>query len=64
MRACAILVASKSANGIEAYPATAVLSREDIDVSELEKIRMGKGELGRVVVMRLGPGCDLMKSLE
>ena len=33
-------------------------------MSELEKIRMSIGELGRVVVMRLAPGCDLMKSLE
>ena len=55
---------SKSAGGMGYIPPQPFLSREDIDVSELEKIRMGKGELGRVVVMRLGPGCDLMKSLE
>ena len=33
-------------------------------MSELEKIRVGKGGLGRIVVMRLAPGCDLKKSLE
>ena len=33
-------------------------------MSELENIRMSKGGLGKVVVMRLAPGCDLMKSLE
>lgn len=33
-------------------------------MSELEKIRTGKGSLGKVVAIRLGPGCDLMKSLE
>ena len=33
-------------------------------MSELEKIRTGKGNLGKVVAIRLGPGCDLMKSLE
>lgn len=33
-------------------------------MSELPKIRMGKGKLGRVLVMRLAPGCDLLKSLK
>ena len=33
-------------------------------MSELEKIRMSKGALGKVVAFRLGPGCDLLKSLE
>lgn len=33
-------------------------------MSELEKVRIGQGELGKVVVFRLGPGCDLLKSLE
>lgn len=33
-------------------------------MSELEKIRMGKGELSRVVVARLAPGCDLLNSLK
>jgi len=33
-------------------------------VSKLDKIRTGEGTLGRIVVMRLGPGCDIMKSLE
>ena len=33
-------------------------------MSELEKIRMSKGGLGKVVVMRLAPGCDLLRSLE
>ena len=33
-------------------------------MSELEKVRIGKGALGKVVVFRLGPGCDLMKSIE
>jgi len=32
-------------------------------MSELEKIRMSEGTLGKLVVMRLGPGCDIMKSL-
>jgi predicted DNA-binding protein with PD1-like motif len=33
-------------------------------VKETEKIRTGKGKLGEVVAIRLGPGCDLIKSLE
>ena len=33
-------------------------------MSESEKIRIGKGTLGKVVAFRLGPGCDLMKSIE
>jgi len=33
-------------------------------MSELEKNSTGKGSLGKVVAIRLGPGCDLMKSLE
>jgi len=33
-------------------------------MSELENIRISRGELGRVMVMRLAPGCDLIKSLE
>lgn len=33
-------------------------------MSELEKVRIGKGALGKVVAFRLGPGCDLMKSIE
>ncbi len=33
-------------------------------MSESEKIRIGKGALGKVVAFRLGPGCDLMKSIE
>ncbi len=33
-------------------------------MSELDKIRMGRGKLGRVVVMRLAPGADLLKSLQ
>ena len=33
-------------------------------MSELEKIRMSQGALGRVMAIRLGPGCDLLKSLE
>lgn len=33
-------------------------------MSELEKIGVSRGELGRVMVMRLAPGCDLIKSLE
>ncbi len=33
-------------------------------MKEFEKIRMSEGKLGRLVVMRLGPGCDVMKSLE
>ena len=37
--------------------------KRGVDLSE-SKIRMKKGGLGRVVVMRLGPGCDLKKSLE
>lgn len=32
-------------------------------MSELEKVRIGKGALGKVVVFRLGPGCDLIKSI-
>ena len=32
-------------------------------MSELKKIRIGKGALGKVVAFRLGPGCDLMKSI-
>ena len=30
----------------------------------IQNIRIGKVELGTVTVMRLGPGCDLMKSLK
>ena len=33
-------------------------------MSELDKMRIGKGSLGRVVTFRLGPGADLKKSLE
>jgi len=33
-------------------------------MSEFEKIRIGRGSLGKMVAFRLGPGCDLMKSLE
>ncbi len=33
-------------------------------MSELQKIRVGKGELGRVLAARLAPGCDLLKSLQ
>lgn len=33
-------------------------------MSELEKLRIGRGSLGRVVAFRLGPGSDLKKSLE
>lgn len=33
-------------------------------MSEYEKMRIGRGGFGGIVVMRLGPGCDLMKSLE
>ena len=33
-------------------------------MSELEKIRIGRGSLGKMVAFRLGPGCDLLKSLE
>ncbi len=32
-------------------------------MNELQKIRIGKGELGRVLAIRLAPGCDLLKSL-
>ncbi len=32
-------------------------------MSELEKVRIGRGALGKVVAFRLGPGCDLLKSL-
>jgi predicted DNA-binding protein with PD1-like motif len=32
-------------------------------MKEFEKIRMSEGTLGKLVVMRLGPGCDIMKSL-
>ncbi|MFC1847657.1 PPC domain-containing DNA-binding protein [Chloroflexota bacterium] len=35
-----------------------------MELIELEKIRMATGALGKTVVMRLAPGCDLMKSLE
>ena len=35
-----------------------------MDLSELEKVRANTGRLGKVVVMRLAPGCDLKKSLE
>jgi len=33
-------------------------------LSELEKIRMATGGLGKAVVARLGPDCDLLKSIE
>ena len=33
-------------------------------MSELDKVRTGQGGLGRVVVMRLAPGCDLLKALQ
>jgi predicted DNA-binding protein with PD1-like motif len=33
-------------------------------MSALDNIRTAKGQLGRVVVMRLAPNCDLMKSLK
>ena len=33
-------------------------------MSELDKIRIGTGGMSRVMVMRLGPGSDLFKSLE
>jgi len=33
-------------------------------MSELEKIRVGEGPPGRLVVASLGPGCDLLKSLK
>ena len=33
-------------------------------MKEFEKIRMSEGRLGKLVVMRLGPGCDVKKSLE
>lgn len=33
-------------------------------MSGQEKIRMGKGALGRIFVARLAPGCDLLNSLK
>ena len=33
-------------------------------MSELKKVRMAEGALGRVVAIRLGPGDDVIKSLE
>ncbi len=33
-------------------------------MSELKKVRMAEGVLGRVVAIRLGPGDDVIKSLE
>ena len=33
-------------------------------MGDLEKIRIGKGSLGKVVAFRLGPGCDLLQSLK
>jgi len=33
-------------------------------VSELKKVRMAEGALGRVIAIRLGPGDDVIKSLE
>jgi predicted DNA-binding protein with PD1-like motif len=33
-------------------------------LKELQNIRIAKGELGTVMVMRLGPSCDLMKSIK
>jgi len=33
-------------------------------MDDLAKIRIGRGNLGKVVAFRLGPGCNLMKSLE
>ena len=33
-------------------------------MNKLEKVRMSRGALGKVIAMRLGPGYDLLKSLE
>jgi predicted DNA-binding protein with PD1-like motif len=33
-------------------------------VSELDKVRMGTGQLGRVIVLRLAPGNDILKTIK